>query len=367
MLSSEDYIRYQKQLKMADWGEEQQLSLAQAKVLVVGAGGLASGALPYLAAAGIGNITIIDGDTVDLSNLGRQVIYQQADLGEFKAKKAEAYLQALNPSIQVQGIAQKLTEENAENLIQSVDLVIDCTDNFKARYLINDHCVASGKPFIYAAIHTWEGHLSVCNMRMASGKMSPTYRCFFPNEPGPNEIPTCDEAGVLGFLPGILGIMQAKEVIFCLAGMPSPAQGALMTWDAQEMRSHFFALERDPLAEEKIFPQTEDTRKVRELSPEEAFAQWQAGQIDYLLDVREEDEWDFARIEGAIHIPMSEIPSKLAMLPKGSTGLVLCHHGMRSAQVIVYLQQQAGFKHVYNLAGGIDAWSRRIDPDIPRY
>lgn len=367
MLTSEDFIRYQKQLKMADWGEAQQLALAKAKVLVVGAGGLASGALPYLAAAGIGQITIIDGDTVDLSNLGRQVIYQQADIGEFKAIRAEAYVKGLNPSIQVQAIAQQLHEDNAELLIQSVDLVIDCTDNFKTRYLINDYCVALGKPFIYAAIHTWEGHLSVCNMRLSSGKMSPTYRCFFPQEPGPNEIPTCDEAGVLGFLPGILGIMQAKEAIFCLAGMESPAQGALMTWDAQEMRSHFFALERDPLAEEKIFPITEDSRTVRELSPEEAFSLWQSGQIDYLLDVREEDEWDFARIEGAIHIPMNEIPGKLADLPKASKGLVLCHHGMRSASVIVYLQQEAGFKQLYNLAGGIDAWSRRIDPDIPRY
>lgn len=367
MLTSEDFVRYQKQLKMADWGEEEQLKLANAQVLVVGAGGLASGALPYLAAAGVGNLTILDEDTVDLSNFGRQVIYQQAGVGEFKAIQAEAFVKALNPSIQVRGIAQKLNEENAESFIRAADLVVDCTDNFSTRYLINDYCVALGKPFIYAAIHTWEGHLSVCNFSLSSGKRTPTYRCFYPNEPGPYEIPTCDEAGVLGFLPGMLGIMQAKEAIFALVGMDSPAQGALMTWDAQAMRSYFFKLERDPKAEQKIFPAAADSQVVKELSPEEVFYRWQNGQIDYLLDVRELDEWDYARIDGAIHIPMNEIPEKFSLLPKSSRGVVLCHHGMRSASVILYLQQEQGFKHLVNLSGGIDAWSRRINPDIPRY
>ena len=236
MLSDLEFERYRKQLNLPEWRKAQQLALKNASILVVGAGGLGCGALPFLAAAGVGSITILDADVIELSNLARQVLYRTADVGASKAMKAAEALQALNPTIAINGVAENLTSENASTYIAQYDLILDCTDNFKTRYLINDTCVEWRKPFIYGAIHAWEGQFAVFTPD------GPSYRSLFPVEPSPQEIPSCDEVGVLGVLPGIIGLLQAKEAIFYLAGFESPAQKSLMTFDLRDMRLTSFTL-----------------------------------------------------------------------------------------------------------------------------
>jgi molybdopterin/thiamine biosynthesis adenylyltransferase len=236
MLSDLEFERYRKQLNLPEWRKNQQMALKNASILVVGAGGLGCGALPFLASAGVGCISILDADVIELSNLARQVLYKTDDLGASKALKAAEALQALNPDIKVTGIAENLIIENASNFIEQHDLILDCTDNFQTRYLINDTCVALRKPFIYGAIHAWEGQFAVFS------PAGPSYRSLFPTEPSPAEIPSCDEVGVLGVLPGIIGLFQAKEAIFYLAGFESPAQKALLTFDLRDMRLSSFTL-----------------------------------------------------------------------------------------------------------------------------
>jgi len=236
MLSDLEFERYRKQLNLPEWRKAQQMALKNASILVVGAGGLGCGALPFLAAAGVGTITILDADIIELSNLARQVLYRTADVGASKALKSAEALQALNPTIAIHGIAENLTSENATTYIAQHDLIIDCTDNFKTRYLINDTCVEWRKPFIYGALHGWEGQFAVFH---PSG---PSYRKLFPVEPSIQEIPACDEVGVLGVLPGMIGLLQAKEAIFYLAGFESPAQKGLMTFDLRDMRLTSFTL-----------------------------------------------------------------------------------------------------------------------------
>ena len=236
MLSDLEFERYRKQLNLPEWRKQQQMRLKESKILVVGAGGLGCGALPFLAAAGVGTITILDADVIELSNLARQVLYKTADVGASKALKAAEALQALNPTIVIKGTVENLSAENASTYIAQYDLIIDCTDNFETRYLINDTCVALEKPFVYGAIHAWEGQFAVFH------PAGPSYRSLFPVEPSPQEIPSCDEAGVLGVLPGIIGLLQAKEAIFYLAGFESPAQKGLMTLDLRDMRLSSFTL-----------------------------------------------------------------------------------------------------------------------------
>lgn len=236
MLSDLEFERYRKQLNLPEWRKAQQLRLKEASILVVGAGGLGCGALPYLAAAGVGSIMILDADIIELSNLARQVLYKTSDVGAPKAFKAAEVLQALNPAIIIKGIEEHLTVENATAYIEQHDLIIDCTDNFKTRYLINDTCVALQKPFVYGAIHAWEGQFAVFH------PTGPSYRSLFLVEPSPEEIPSCDEVGVLGVLPGIIGLFQAKEAIFYLAGFESPAQKGLLTFDLRDMRISSFML-----------------------------------------------------------------------------------------------------------------------------
>jgi len=236
MLSDLEFERYRKQLNLPEWRKAQQLRLKEASILVVGAGGLGCGALPYLAAAGVGSITILDADVIELSNLARQVLYKTDEVGTSKAIKAAEALRDLNPTIVVTGVAENLTVENATAYIEKHDLIIDCTDNFQTRYLINDVCVALKKPFVYGAIHAWEGQFAVFHPQ------GPSYRSLFPVEPSPEEIPSCDEVGVLGVLPGIIGLFQAKEAIFYLAGFESPAQKGLLTFDLRDMRISSFTL-----------------------------------------------------------------------------------------------------------------------------
>ena len=360
MLTDQERLRYRKQLALAEWDETCQEKLRQAHVLVVGLGGLGVAVLPYLVAAGIGEITLVDGDVVEESNLARQFIYTEKAIGLTKVSQAKQFAISLNGSVKIHAITENLRLNNAKEMIQRVDLVVDCTDNFAARYLINDVCVALEKPFVYAAIHAWEGLLSVCNAELKDGRRTATYRCLFPEEPGKMEIPACDEVGVLGFLPGVMGILQAKEAILYLAGFTSPCQGGLLRWDARDMSMRTFAITRSVEANLVVAPII-----LTDVEPEEAQQMIQQGKA-YVLDVREDDELDMAALEGAIHIPMGEIPTRWAELPTSLTCIVMCHHGMRSAQVIRYLNQANPGTWI-NLTGGIDAWSRLVDPDVPRY
>jgi adenylyltransferase/sulfurtransferase len=357
MLSSAEFTRYQKQLAIPEWDEAKQLRLKQSHVLIVGAGGLGVSVIPYLAAAGVGKLTLIDHDLVDLSNLGRQTIYQTDQIGQSKVLMAKAYVEALNPEVQVEAIMEKFSISNHQ-LAESVDLVVDCTDNFDTRYLINDACVRYGKAFVYAAIHTWEGQLAVCN---AFGT-GPTYRCLFPEEPLAGEIPTCNEAGVLGFLPGMMGLMQAKEAIFYLAGMSSPAHNHLLRWDVRFMHMHQFRMERAADAAERIFPGK--VWEPIEMEAQEAASRLASGEIKFVLDVREPFEWEIASISSSTFMPMNSLQPDL--IPRNVPGLVLCHHGMRSLFVVKHLHQ-LGFENLINLTGGIDAWSLEVDESIPRY
>lgn len=357
MLTHEESNRYQKQLAIPEWDAAKQVRLKNAHVLIVGAGGLGVAVIPYLAAAGVGRLTIVDHDDVELSNLGRQTIYRTDLVGQSKALLAKAFVESLNPLVSVEAVASKFTFAN-HTLVQDVDLVIDCTDNFETRYLINDSCVKFGKAFVYAAIHTWEGQLAVCN---AFGT-GPTYRCLFPEEPSAGEIPNCDEAGVLGFLPGMLGLMQAKEAIFYLSGMDSPVQNQLLRWDVRSMRMQMFRMERTANAVEQIFPPK--VGETIEISASEAASRLQAGDIQFILDVREPFEWDLASLPSSIQMPMNSL--QIDLIPREAKGVVLCHHGMRSMYVLKHLQAQ-GFSNLVNVGGGIDAWSREVDKSIPRY
>lgn len=357
LMSPEEINRYQKQLAIPEWDAEKQMRLKNAHVLIVGAGGLGVAVIPYLTAAGVGKLTIIDHDLVELSNLGRQIIYRTDQVGQSKAVLAKAFAESLNPHVSVEAIQAKFSLAN-HSLVEDVDVVIDCTDNFDTRYLINDSCVKFGKAFVYAAIHTWEGQLAVCNAFGAG----PTYRCLFPDEPSAGEIPSCNEAGVLGFLPGMLGLMQAKEAIFYLTGMDSPAQNNLLRWDSRSMRMHTFRMERSANAEDRIFPVK--SVEAIEVSALEAAGRLQSGEIQFVLDVREPFEWDLASLPGSIQMPMNSL--QIDLIPKEAKGVVLCHHGMRSMYVLKHLQAH-GFTNLVNLAGGIDAWSREVDTSIPRY
>ena len=366
-LTSEQQARYAKQLKLPEWTEKEQLTLLRSSVLVVGAGGLANGALPYLAAAGLGKIILLDADVIDLSNLARQVMFTTEEVGLSKVAVAKKRIEALNGDCKVEAIQEHLKPENAEEWIAKVDLVIDCTDNFATRYLINDHCVRLKKPFVYAAIQSWEGQFSLCNGKVfGEDRMGPTYRCFFPEEPKLGEIPDCNVAGVMGFLPGIMGAFEAKEAIYYLVGWSSPANGAMGRFDVSDFSLRFYKMQRTAQADEVGPVVVKKREEVRQLDVVTAFEWLKTGKLAYILDVREPEEWELASIENCIQIPMGEVLSEKNKIPGESPGIVMCHHGMRSAFVIKQLQA-LGYEHLYNMEGGIDAWSIRIDGAVPRY
>lgn len=362
MLHENELERYRKQLQLPEWGPQQQMRWKNAHVLVVGAGGLGSAALPYLAAAGIGKLDIMDGDVLERSNLARQVIYHDAQIGQCKAQLAAQHLQAINPDILIRAIPSYLNAGNAYECLAEVDLVLDCSDNFDTRYLINDVCVQLDKPFVYAAIHAWEGLLSVCNAWVhGENRKGPTYRCLFPAEPSKAEVPNCEAIGVMGVLPGLLGVLQAKEALFYLADWPSPANGALFTWDMRQMQGRSFRLQRLPEAEHLAKNQRLEDK---DLSPAQALDWWQSSGVP-CIDVREAWEWDLVHLPQSRHLPLGQL---LAQGPDWEgDALILCHHGIRSAQAIAYLKSLGHQGRLAHVRGGIDAWAKALDPQLPRY
>lgn len=377
-LSTDERQRYARHLSLPQVGAAGQERLARGSVLIVGLGGLGSPAALYLAAAGVGRLGLVDPDRVALHNLQRQVLHDTASVGRPKTESARARLEALNPHVAIDTWQVALTRENARGIVRDYDVVLDGTDTFATRYLINDACVLEGKPLVHASVHRFEGQLAVFHHGEA-----PCYRCLHPEPPPPGSVPSCAEGGVLGVLPGLLGTLQAAEALKLLLGIGDPLAGRLLVVDALPMRIREVAVMRDPdcpwcgtrtatalLDDYAAFcgegsAGAATAAEAREIAPAALRPQLEAGAV-LLLDVREEWEVATAAVRGAQHLPMGLVPAQLALLPRDRPIAVLCHHGMRSAMVADYLRA-AGFPRVLNVTGGIDRWSVEVDPSVPRY
>jgi len=384
-LSLDAKRRYARHLTLPEVGAEGQARLAATSVLVVGAGGLGSPVALYLAAAGVGRLGLVDADKVELSNLQRQVLYGDATLGARKVTAAAARLADLNPLVRVEPHDLRLTSHNAREVLAGYDIVVDGTDNFPTRYLLNDACVQLGKPLVYGSIFRFEGQVTVFDAR--SG---PCYRCLFPAPPPPELAPSCAEGGVLGVLPGLVGTLQASEAIKLALGIGEPLVGRLLTVDALTCRFLELRVRKSaecpacgehptltglvdydafcgvPAAERE--PEAAPTATLPdepELRPREAEPHVRAGRV-VLVDVREPFEWDVAHLDGATLIPLGELRQRVGELPRDRPLLVYCHHGQRSRSAVAMLRA-AGFERAYNLTGGIDAWSREVDASLARY
>jgi len=376
-LTPDDRQRYARHLTLPQVGEAGQERLRDASVLIVGLGGLGSPAALYLAAAGVGRLGLVDHDVVAVHNLQRQILHDTSVVGRPKTESARARLEALNPHVTLDTWQVALTRDNARGIIADYDLVLDGTDSFTTRYLLNDACVLEGRPLVQASVHRFEGQLSVYGV--GDG---PCYRCVHPEPPPAGSVPNCAEGGVLGVLPGLLGTMQATEALKLILGIGAPLQGRLLVVDALTMRFREVAVDRDPtcawcatrterelLADYAAFcgegTPSPSGPATREITPKALQGRLAAGDV-LVLDVREDWEIATAAIPGARHIPMSLIPAQQVLLPRDREIAVLCHHGMRSAMVAEYLRS-AGHLRVLNVAGGIDRWSVEVDPQVRRY
>lgn len=376
-LTPEELQRYARHLTLPEVGVAGQERLRASRILLVGAGGLGSPAALYLAAAGVGVLGIVDADVVDLSNLQRQVLHATPAVGHSKVASAQARLGGLNPFVTVEPHALRLTASNARAIIAQYDLVIDGSDNFPTRYLVNDACVLERKPLIYGSIFRFDGQLSVFGV--AGG---PCYRCLFSEPPAPELVTSCVEAGVLGVLPGLVGTLQALEAIKWVLGVGDLAVGRLLLVDALALRFREIAVARDPAC-----VVCGDAPTVTELVDYDAFcgiaplATGDAGaeidvqslsralggsELPFLLDVREEWEFAIGAIPGAQLIPLGQLPERLREVPQRGAIVTICHHGMRSLAARDLLLR-AGFPHVTSLAGGVDAWARLVDQTMARY
>lgn len=373
-LSSDEQQRYARHLILPHVGAEGQRLLKQARVLVAGAGGLGSASALYLAAAGVGTLGLVDHDVVDASNLQRQVIHGVSTLGMPKVESAARRLRDLNPHVRIELHHTRLTRHNALNIIRDYDLVVDGTDNFPARYLLNDACVLLGKPLVYGSVFRFEGQVSVFGL--ADG---PCYRCLLPEPPPPNSVPSCAEAGVLGVLPGTIGTLQATEALKLILGAGDVLSGRLLLYDALDMtfntitlpkRASCLACGDNPTITELIdydaFCGVSGDPIPAEQTPRQIKARLDTGEPLILLDVREPFELQISRLDGARNIPMSEINARWQEIPRDQPVVVFCHTGVRSANLIAALRE-AGYDNLINLAGGIDAWSREVDASVPRY
>jgi adenylyltransferase/sulfurtransferase len=380
-LSPDELRRYGRHLSLAEVGEEGQRRLKAGRVLLVGAGGLGSPFALYLAAAGVGTIGVVDFDTVEESNLQRQIAHGTAAVGRSKLASLIARLRDLNPHVTVEPHEFRLDRTNALELVRRYDVVADGTDNFATRYLVNDACVLAGKPNVYGSILRFEGQASVFDA--AHG---PCYRCVFPQPPPPGMVPSCAEAGVLGVLPGVIGSIQATETIKLLLGTGDTLVGRLLLYDALEMSFRELRLRKDPAC-----PVCGEHPTIKELIDYDQFcgsapvpeaaaagaepveitvkelAEWLSrGENLLVVDVREAFELQIAKFPDALHVPLAQVPAKLPELPTDRMLVMACHVGVRSMRALEFLKSK-GYTRVRNLKGGIDAWSREVDPAVPRY
>ncbi len=375
-LDPEEIARYSRHLVLPEVGVAGQTRLRAARVLVVGAGGLGSPLALYLAAAGVGHLGLIDFDDVDVSNLQRQILYGTSDVGRPKITAARARLSDVNPMIEIVAHHERLSAANAMERLAGYDVVVDGTDNFTTRFLVNDACVLLKKPNVYGSIFRFEGQTSV----FWPGR-GPCYRCLYPEPPPPGMVPNCAEGGVLGVLPGIVGTLQATEVIKCILGIGDSLIGRLLLFDALEMRFRELKVRRDPAC-----PVCGDDPSIRdlaevgqtcaapsagpdtdhEISVAELKQRLDQGERPILLDVRTPQEWAICRLDGAELIPMQELSGRIEELDPDSEIVVYCHIGGRSRMAVAFLRQQ-GFDGARNLTGGIDSWAVEIEPGMPRY
>lgn len=363
-LSSEEFRRYQRQIALPGLGTEGQLRLRQARVLVVGAGGLGAPVLLYLAAAGVGTLGIVDFDVVEESNLHRQVLFTPADVGRSKVEAAIEKLSALNHDVQFIPHPEKLTRHNAMDLISQYDIVADGTDNFPTRYLVNDACVLCGKVNVFASLFRYEGQVSVFNLPDAEGKRGPHYRDLFPQPPPPESVMDCAEGGVLGALPGIIGAMQAVEVIKVIAGIGEPLSGKLFVWDARTFQSSLmqFAADPDTPAIEALIDYEAfcgvNTNAESEISVETFIQLKQSHSIAMLIDIREAHEREMMSVE-AVALSLDEIPARMNDWPREGEIVILCQTGTRSLQLVKWLREKTGRKNFVSLKGGVNEWLAR--------
>ncbi|HEX3627680.1 MAG TPA: molybdopterin-synthase adenylyltransferase MoeB [Verrucomicrobiae bacterium] len=378
-LNNDEIKRYSRHLILPEVGLGGQKRIKAASVLCIGAGGLGSPIAMYLAAAGIGKIGIVDFDVVDYSNLQRQILHTDADVGRPKAQSAKETIYGLNPNCEVVIHNTRISSENAMDIIRPYDIVVDGTDNFPTRYLTNDACVLLKKPNVYGSIFRFEGQASVFAPHLGG----PCYRCLYPEPPPPGEVPSCAEGGVLGVLPGIIGCIQTTEILKLALGKGNLLVGRLLLFNALEMKFRELKLRRDPQC-----PVCGENPSVKELidyemfcgiqppsqngDPNEVTVQEMKRALDdpslgiKIIDVREPFEFEIARIEGVPMLPMSQIQSRFTELDPNSQYYFLCKVGARSRDVVDYLQER-GFKYVKNVKGGLDAWSLEIDPSVPKY
>ena len=378
-LSKEEIRRYSRHLIMPEVGMDGQRKLKSASVVLIGAGGLGSPVAMYLAAAGVGRIGIVDFDVVDSSNLQRQVAYSTADIGKPKLEAAKERITGINPNVYVDTYGMQLTSENALGILKDYDVIIDGTDNFPTRYLVNDASVLLGKPNVYGSIFRFEGQASVFY-----AKEGPCYRCLYPEPPPPGLVPSCAEGGVLGVLPGIVGTIQATEAIKLIVGQGNPLIGRLLLFDALTMKFRELKLRKNPacpvcgenptiheLIDYEAFcgvePPPTNGKSMRqwEITPEELKAKLDRKDDVFILDVREPHEVEICNIGGYL-IPLGELPNRMNELDSSKEIVAYCHTGRRSQRAVDFLRE-AGFKKIKNLVGGIEAWSARIDPNVPRY
>ena len=377
-LSHEELLRYSRHLTLPDVGLAGQAKLKDARVLLIGAGGLGSPAALYLAAAGVGTLGLVDFDLVDRSNLQRQILHGTSGIGTAKTDSARERLRDVNPHVNVETFAERLTSANALDILRRFDVVIDGSDNFPTRYLVNDACVLLDKPDVYGAVFRFDGQVSVF-----SAKDGPCYRCLYAEPPPPDLVPSCAEGGVLGVVPGIIGSLQALETIKLIIGIGEPLIGRLVLFDGRRMQFREMALEKDPdcpvcggyptitaLIDYEAFCGVGEGGRGKgegvEISAPELQRERLAKANLLLVDVREPREAQIAHIAGARLIPLRELPGRLAELPPRAEIVTLCHHGPRSLKAREILMG-AGFADVRSLAGGIDAWAREVDPEVPRY
>ena len=380
-LTTDDLSRYSRHLILPEVGMEGQRRLKAARVLCVGTGGLGSPLALYLTAAGIGTLGLVDFDVVDSSNLQRQIIHYTKDIGRKKIDSAEEKLSALNPAIEIVKHETMLTSANALDIIKDYDIVADGTDNFPTRYLVNDACVLLGKPNVYGSIFRFEGQASVF-----ATEAGPCYRCLYPEPPPPGLVPSCAEGGVLGILPGLVGVIQATEVIKLILGKGDSLIGRLLLIDALNMRFRELKLRKNPECPVcgtnptvtalidydhfcGIVPETPQEKNVKngipQLTVKELKGRRDRGEDVFLLDVREPYEFQIAQIGGKL-IPQNDVPQRLAEIPRDREIVVQCRSGARSQRIAEFLKQ-SGYTKVVNLAGGILAWSDEIDPKVQKY
>ncbi|PYJ17413.1 MAG: molybdenum cofactor biosynthesis protein MoeB [Verrucomicrobia bacterium] len=374
-LSPAELQRYSRHLMMPEVTPDGQRRLKAARVLCIGAGGLGSPAAVYLAAAGMGTIGIVDFDDVDLSNLQRQILHGTKDIGRDKLESARDRLHDINPEIDVQLHKCRFSSENAPQLVSGYDVIVDGSDNFPTRYLSNDVCVLARKPNVYGSVFRFEGQTTVFAPHLGG----PCYRCLFPEPPPPDSVPNCAQAGVLGVLPGIIGMLQAIEAIKMIVGVGESLVGRLLHFDALKAKFRELNLRRDPECpvcgenptifspiDYEQFCGARDEEAIPKMSANELKQKMDAREPFELIDVRETFEYEIARIDGARLIPLGEIAERADELPRDRPIVVHCHSGRRSAEAVRLLQQR-GFGNIYNLEGGIDAWSDQIDPGVPKY